>query len=340
MLRLLRNIALASPGSGGQVTSVKFSPNGELVAVCKSTVIELFELASIEQHDEVVPVPFKTVLTSHIKPISEICWSPDGQCIASGSDDFTVEITHLQFGQIYRLVSHTAPVVSLCFNVKGNLLCSSSMDESIKIWDTLNGVLLRTISAHSGAVVSIDMPQLDSSIISSGSFDGLIRIFDTASGHCLKTLTYDKDWKIDTGVVAIANVRWSKNGKFLLVKSLDGIVKIWDCIRGYVVRTFKIDQSDDQEANGASHSTDAYRMRYAFGMDFLYPENDHSPIVISGYENGDIYLWDSSNKKLLQLIKANEFKYSSSPIIDINTHQNYVCTVTMDGECLFWKWES
>ncbi|QLG74957.1 hypothetical protein HG535_0H02840 [Zygotorulaspora mrakii] len=303
----------------GQSTSAKISPDGGLVAMVQGTVILVYKI------DDTGFAEFRMVVTSHSRSISDVCWSPDGKCVATASDDFTVEITHLSYGLIHRLVGHTAPVVSLCFNAKGNLLFSSSMDESIKIWDVLNGSQLRTIAAHSESVVSIDVPQCDGSVLSSGSYDGLIRIFDTSSGHCLKTLTYDKDWKSETGVVPISQVKFSANSKYLLVKSLDGVVKLWDCIRGYVVRTFKRESDDSQQ------------LVHSCGMDFLYPQDDSPPLVVSGYETGDIYCWDSATKKLLYVLRDNE-RHRDHPIMSIDCKGNLMCSLSLNGECYLWDW--
>ncbi|QLQ81526.1 hypothetical protein HG537_0F02870 [Torulaspora globosa] len=300
----------------GLCTAAKFSPQGRWLAVVQGTVVLVFEVGDVGE-----PL---VIRTSHVKGISDVCWSPDGQCIATASDDFTIEVTHLSYGPLHRLVGHTAPVVSVCFNDKGNLLFSSSMDESIKIWDVLNGAAMRTIAAHSEAVVSIDVPADDSSILCSGSYDGLIRVFDTGTGHCLKTLTYDKDWKSENGVVPISQVRCSRNGKFLLVKSLDGIVKLWDCVRGHVVRTFKVEPAQVRQ------------LQHSCGMDILYPADGSPPIVVSGYEKGQLYCWSSLNKKLLQVIDGQQFR--ESPIMSIHCSDNLMCALALNGDCSIWEW--
>ncbi|CUS23938.1 LAQU0S12e03400g1_1 [Lachancea quebecensis] len=294
-------------------TAAKISPDAKHVAICEGTDIVVYDTGNMSS--TVVP-------TFHSQPLSDLCWSPDSQCIATASDDFTIIITHLVFGELHRLVGHTAPVTSLKYTFKGNILCSCSMDESIKVWDILTGTLLRTLSAHSEPVVSIDIPPFDPSILSSGSYDGLIRIFDTATGHCLKTLTYDKDWQSENGVVPISQVKFSKNGKYLLVKSLDGVLKIWDFVRGKVVRTFKSNQSNS--------------LRYSCGIDFLYFDNEASdPVVISGTETGEIICWDSQTKQLLQCISN---KHVGSPVMDISCCGTQMCSLSLNGECNLWAW--
>lgn len=301
-------------GTKSLFTSAQIAPNGQYIAISHDISILLYQIST---------KTLTTILTTHIKPINDLCWSPDCECIATASDDFTIEITHIYYGRIHRLMNHTAPVISLVYNFKGNLLCSVSMDETIKEWDAISGVLLKTMSAHSDPVVSIDIPKCDATILSSGSYDGLIRIFDTKSGHCLKTLTYDKDWQADDGVVPISKVKFSSNGKFLMVKSLDGIVKIWDFIKGCVVRTFKLEGGSQQ-------------LKYSCGIDFMYPKHGTiTPLIISGDENGKIYCWDVQSKQLTQTMVNS---YHKSPVISISCHSDLSCSLSLNGECNLWRW--
>lgn len=324
MFKLRCSPQLSSNGDNESLecSSAKVSPDGKFCAIPLDTRVLIIENDNGTIH--------KTIQTQHTSPISDVCWSPDGQCVATASDDCSIGIIHVSlYGPVHRLFGHTAPVLSLCYNSRGNLLFSSSMDESIKIWDVLNGTLIKTISAHSDPVVSLDLPSMDSSILASGSYDGLIRIFDSHTGHCLKTLTYDKDWKSEDGVVPISQVKFSLNGKFLLVKSLDGVVKIWDCIRGDVVRTLKTEET--------AHLT------YSCGMDFVYPTTSsgetpeqQNPLVVSGDEHGKVFCWEVATKKLLQVLDTG----ADTPIISIDCHRGLVCVLTLDGHCFLYEWEN
>lgn len=313
MLEIGTKVAVPGDSSLPCVTAV-FSPEGQWLAVARGVQVYVYDCNEYEL--------IETHVISHAAPISEVCWSPDGRCLATCSDDFTVVITNREYGELHRLCGHTAAVISLCYNRKGNILFSSSMDESIKAWDVLNGSVMKTMSAHSEPVVSIDVSANDSSILSSGSHDGLIRLFDTATGHCLKTLTYDKDWQSETGVVPISKVKFSANTKYLLVKSYDGLVKIWDCISGEVVRTFK--QTDGETSV----------MQHACGMDFLYPsDGNNTPLVLSGYDHGEIYCWDSNTKQTVQVLDTGE----DSPIISIHSFGNHFCSLSLSGNCIVWN---
>lgn len=303
----------------------KFSPNGLLLAIIQDLTILIY---STQQQD------FKLVsqmATSHISPISDLVWSPDGQCIATASDDYSIEIIHWKYGHLHQLVGHTAPVTNLIYNPRGNLLYSSSMDESIKVWDVLNGSISKTISAHSESVISISLSPGDPTILCSGSFDGLIRIFDSQTGHCLKTLTYDKDWKRENdGVIPIVKVEVAYNGKYILVKSLDGVIKLWDCVRGNVIRVFATTKSDDDE------NTNAWK-KCLTDCRLFYPKDPNKdPLVINGDDTGNVYYWNCNKPMAPQILTS----HSESPIIsiDTNTEFNLISILSVDGTCSIWKY--
>ncbi|CCK68028.1 Swd3p KNAG_0A03450 [Huiozyma naganishii CBS 8797] len=258
----------------------------------------------------------------HAGPVSDVAWSPDGECLATAADDFTVCVTHVAYGPLHRLASHTAPVVAVRYNSRGNLLYSASLDESIKVWDTLSGSLLKTISAHSEAVVAVDLPRgddADCSLLASGSHDGLIRLFDSVSGHCLRTLTYDKDWQLGKGVVPVVQVQFTRNARFLLVRTLDGALKLWDCVNGTVVRSFPW---------GTASSS---QLTHACGQGVLYTAEQ--PVVLAGGETGEIHCWDAQSKQHVQ-----ELQLSAAPVISIDCWGDTMVALTLDGQCTRWRW--
>lgn len=314
-------------------STAKFSPNAEYLAIIRDLTILIYSITN--SHEITDAVPLTQIITTHTAPISDLVWSPDGQCIATASDDYSIVITHCTYGHLHQLTGHTAPVTSLTYNPRGNLLYSSSMDESIKVWDVLNGTLLKTISAHSESVVSISMSPGDPTILCSGSYDGLIRLFDSQTGHCLKTLTYDKDWKKENdGVIPIVKVEVAYNGKYILVKSLDGVLKIWDCARGDVIRIF------DTTSPETIHKP---LLRYSTDCTFFYP-NDlaKEPLVISGDEDGLVHCRECNKPgKELQILQDVGNLHKGSPIMSIDTSSrlNLICVLSMNGACSIWKWQ-
>jgi WD40 repeat protein len=77
-------------------------------------------------------------LTGHSKDIRVVVISPDGQTLASGSDDSTIKLWQLSTGQQIRtLTGHSDIVRSVIISPDGRTLVSGSQDNSIKIWQVL-----------------------------------------------------------------------------------------------------------------------------------------------------------------------------------------------------------
>ena len=92
--------------------------------------------------------------------------SPDGQTIASGSDDNTIKLWNLQTGdEIGTLTGNNQPVVGLVFSPDGNTIASGSDDEKIKLWDVSSRDLKRTINGHSEYVNSAVFRPTNSKVV-------------------------------------------------------------------------------------------------------------------------------------------------------------------------------
>ena len=63
-----------------------------------------------------------------------VSFSPDGNLIASGSDDSTVKLWNAQDGSFVRMLDgHAAPVRSVTFSPDGKLIASGSDDATVRL---------------------------------------------------------------------------------------------------------------------------------------------------------------------------------------------------------------
>jgi WD40 repeat protein len=64
-----------------------------------------------------------------------VAFSPNGQILASGSDDGTIKLWDLKTGlEIATLSGHDSYVQSVAFSPDGKTLVSGGYDKTIKVW--------------------------------------------------------------------------------------------------------------------------------------------------------------------------------------------------------------
>ncbi len=78
-------------------------------------------------------VPLWVGEMAHKGAITVLCWSPDGQRLASGGMDGMVRVWDKNTGKLIEVLDHDAPVQHLRWSRQG-MLASSSADGIIHLW--------------------------------------------------------------------------------------------------------------------------------------------------------------------------------------------------------------
>lgn len=223
----------------GWIWAVTFSPDGKTLASCSHDwLIRLWDVQSLDvepsnpasldaaSDSSHLPGTCLNTLRGHAHRVWTIAFSPDGQLLASGSDDQTVRLWNVQDGACLTVLQgHTGGVTSVRFSPNGQLLASTGEDASIRLWSVAHKTCLKILQGHTRWVRSVvfapqrDANSPDGQILVSGSEDRTIRLWQVETGTCFKTLQGHTGW--------VTSLSFSPNGQTLASGSEDGSVRLW-----------------------------------------------------------------------------------------------------------------
>ena len=244
-------VAVVSP-----VTSVKFSPDGNLLAVGGYGQVRLFDpaservMATLSGHANFVrSLAFSpdgkllaaaggtpqiggeikiwdvhshqlvNTMVGNKDCIYSVAWSPDGKLIASGSYDKMVKLWDVSTGkEVLNLQDHIDAVFAVTFSPDGKRLASASQDRTVKIWNVATGRRLYTLSDALDGLTSVAFSPSGDQLAATG-YDKAIYIWrlDDEDGHLSQSLIADQD-----SLLALA---WSPDGKIIVTASSDGSIR-------------------------------------------------------------------------------------------------------------------
>jgi WD40 repeat protein len=208
----------------GLVTSVAFSPNGNLLAGGTS---DLDDSGGFKVWDPQTG-KLRWTVHSHSLLVNSMAFSPDGQLLASAGStgnrssnvEGIVKLWDPQSGKLLRTLEdgNSVDIYSAAFSPDGKLLTSS--DTAVKLWDPQSGKLLQTLEDGFGDdhIYSVAFSP-DGSLVSGGAMSGDIKLWDAQNEKLLRTLTEHREW--------VSSVAFSPDGRLLASGSLDGKIKVW-----------------------------------------------------------------------------------------------------------------
>ncbi len=208
-------------GPSGGVNKLAIHPNGKLLALAGSDVVELWDLSSRTRQGE---------LRGHTRWIFCVAFSPDGKRLATGGWDRTIRLGDLKRRELERILyGHEGFVTGLAFSPDGTRLASTSEDRSIRLWDCSTGRPAATVHGHEAFLQTVAF-RPDGREFATGGDDGIFKIWDVRTctpvvfeGH--------RAWVVNLAVRRDGRRVLSEAGQF---RTLDDTTQVWDPATGEV----------------------------------------------------------------------------------------------------------
>lgn len=180
-----------------------------------------------------------------------------------------------------RFEGHNGRINSADFNADGSVLVTGSYDTTSRLWDT-KSQSRKPIQVLEDAKDSISSVHVIGHEIVTGSVDGRVRNYDLRMGRCF----------VDVIGYPVTCITQSADGNTVLVSALDGVIRLMDKTNGQMLQSYR------------GHLNTDFRVRSCFGAKEKY--------VITGSEDGFIWVYDLLEGKVVEKMKAHSGKAATS----------------------------
>jgi len=201
----------------GRVLSVKFSPDGSLLATGGGEPSRSGELKMWHVRDGSLA---REITDAHSDTIFDVAFSEDGKYLASGAADRMVKVFRVADGQhVATFEGHTHHVLGVSWSADGKWLASGGADRVVKIWDLEARQQKRTIGGFQKEVTSVEFIGTTLQVVAT-SGDKTVRVYSVTDGKPIRTFPGVKAFLFSSAT--------SGNGSRIVAGGTSGVLFVWN----------------------------------------------------------------------------------------------------------------
>ena len=276
--------------------------------------------------------PLISSLEGHSNRIWDISCTSSGNLLASASSDATVKIwdvkniienrerpnNRIVTKPLTTLDSNNehmkSDLYSVEFDPNGKFIATGGYNNAVTLYDLERNTIVNRFEGHTSSVCSVVFNPFGNLLVTGGK-DKTIKFWDISSGDCIHS--------IDKHLGEVTSLQMSKTGDRLLSCSKDNLNRLWD-----IRKLENTNQQSSVQQKFKGHQN-AYKnfIRCKFGS--------KERVVISGSEDGFVYIWDTLTGQLIHKLGSSN-KFSSvgfnGTVFDVafNSHQGLIATGAED----------
>jgi WD40 repeat protein len=200
--------------------SLSTDPELSMLLAREALDIKYTEQAEDALRQSLIESRVRGTLTGHQEALRDLAFSPDGDRLVTGSDDYSARIWDLGTAETVAVLSgHTQPVHDVEYSPDGTLIATLAADFTARLWDPESGENVAVLRDRADPRLADAEFSPDGSLLATTGFvHNQVKLWDTETGGLVHKLP----------VKTVDRAAFSPDGAVLLTASQSSPPAVWD----------------------------------------------------------------------------------------------------------------